>query len=88
MTNSGSSANLLNLALLRPTNSGPALSPGYEELVPALESPTTISPVIQLGPGIIFTDIDTDSLARDREHPQNRSTPELGTSRMCSPYTQ
>jgi CDP-4-dehydro-6-deoxyglucose reductase, E1 len=57
MVNSGSSANLLALAILG-ARTPAGLQPGDEVIVPAVTWSTTVSPILQLGCTPVFVDID------------------------------
>jgi CDP-6-deoxy-D-xylo-4-hexulose-3-dehydrase len=62
MVNSGSSANLLALAILSSLAIPNGLRPGDEVIVPAVTWPTTVSPILQVGCTPVFVDIDPDTL--------------------------
>lgn len=62
MVNSGSSANLLALAVLSNASLSGALRPGDEIIVPAVTWATTISPILQYGCVPVFVDIDPHTL--------------------------
>ena len=61
MVNSGSSANLLAVAVLFFIKEN-ALKPGDEVIVPAVSWSTTYSPLQQYGLRVVFVDIDIDTL--------------------------
>ncbi len=62
MVNSGSSANLLALAVLSSPSLPGALRPGDEVIVPAVTWATTISPILQHGCVPVLVDIDPQTL--------------------------
>lgn len=62
MVNSGSSANLLALAVLSNPSLPGALRPGDEVVVPAVTWATTISPILQHGCVPVLVDIDPTTL--------------------------
>jgi len=62
MVNSGSSANLLAMAVLASERLPGALRPGDEVIVPAVTWATTIAPVLQMGCVPVLVDIDADTL--------------------------
>jgi CDP-6-deoxy-D-xylo-4-hexulose-3-dehydrase len=62
MVNSGSSANLLALAVLSNTSLAGALRPGDEVIVPAVTWATTIAPILQHGCIPVLVDIDQRTL--------------------------
>ncbi|GAB2766300.1 lipopolysaccharide biosynthesis protein RfbH [Terrabacter koreensis] len=62
MVNSGSSANLLALAVLSNTSLPGALRPGDEVIVPAVTWATTIAPILQHGCVPVLVDIDPKTL--------------------------
>jgi CDP-6-deoxy-D-xylo-4-hexulose-3-dehydrase len=62
MVNSGSSANLLALAVAASNAAPNGLRPGDEVIVPAVTWPTTISPILQLGCVPVFVDVDAQTL--------------------------
>ncbi len=65
MNNSGSSANLLAIAVLANPLTEDALKPGDEVIVPALSWSTTVWPLIQCGLIPVIVDIDPDTLNID-----------------------
>jgi CDP-6-deoxy-D-xylo-4-hexulose-3-dehydrase len=62
MVNSGSSANLLAMAVLSSDRLANGLRPGDEVIVPAVTWATTLSPVLQHGCVPVLVDIDEDTL--------------------------
>lgn len=62
MVNSGSSANLLALAVLSNPSLPGALRPGDEVIVPAVTWATTIAPILQHGCVPVLVDIDPKTL--------------------------
>lgn len=62
MVNSGSSANLLALAVLSNASLPGALRPGDEVIVPAVTWATTVSPILQHGCVPVLVDIDRATL--------------------------
>jgi CDP-4-dehydro-6-deoxyglucose reductase, E1 len=62
MVNSGSSANLLAMAILAGNVTPNGLRPGDEVIVPAVTWATTIAPIVQMGCVPVFVDIDPDTL--------------------------
>jgi CDP-6-deoxy-D-xylo-4-hexulose-3-dehydrase len=62
MVNSGSSANLLALAVLANPAHPAQLKPGDEVIVPALSWSTTVWPVVQMGLTPVVVDIDATTL--------------------------
>jgi CDP-4-dehydro-6-deoxyglucose reductase, E1 len=62
MVNSGSSANLLSLAVLSSSSLPSALQPGDEVIVPAVTWPTTVTPVLQHGCLPVLVDVDPKTL--------------------------
>jgi CDP-6-deoxy-D-xylo-4-hexulose-3-dehydrase len=62
MLNSGSSANLVALAILSESVVPNGLHPGDEVIVPAVTWPTTVTPIIQAGCVPVFVDIDSETL--------------------------
>lgn len=62
MVNSGSSANLLALAVLSNSSMPGALRPGDEVIVPAVTWATTIAPILQHGCVPVLVDIDPKTL--------------------------
>ena len=62
MVNSGSSANLLALAILSSSVTTKGLHPGDEVIVPAMAWSTTIAPILQAGCVPVFVDVDTQTL--------------------------
>ena len=62
MVNSGSSANLLALAVLSNPSLPGALRPGDEVIVPAVTWATTIAPILQQGCIPVMVDIDQNTL--------------------------
>lgn len=62
MVNSGSSANLLALAVLSDPSVTGALQPGDEVIVPAVTWSTTLAPVLQHGCVPVLVDIDPQTL--------------------------
>ena len=62
MVNSGSSANLLALAVLSNPSLPGALRPGDEVIVPAVTWATTIAPILQHGCIPVLVDIDPETL--------------------------
>lgn len=65
MVNSGSSANLLALAVLAAPDLPERLKPGDEVIVPAVTWSTTVFPIVQMGCVPVFVDIDPDTLNLD-----------------------
>jgi CDP-6-deoxy-D-xylo-4-hexulose-3-dehydrase len=65
MVNSGSSANLLALAVAASSGVPNGLRPGDEVIVPAVTWPTTVAPILQLGCVPVFVDIDPQTLNLD-----------------------
>jgi len=64
ITNSGSSANLLMLAILR-TKKGGNLPPGSKFITPVVCFPTTLNPILQNGFEPVFVDVTLPSLNLD-----------------------
>ena len=62
MVNSGSSANLLALAILSAQAVPNGLHPGDEVIVPAVTWPTTVTPILQTGCVPVFVDIERATL--------------------------
>ena len=62
MVNSGSSANLLALAILSEQAVPNGLHPGDEVIVPAVTWPTTVTPILQTGCVPVFVDIERATL--------------------------
>jgi CDP-6-deoxy-D-xylo-4-hexulose-3-dehydrase len=62
MVNSGSSANLLAMAVAASNAVPNGLRPGDEVIVPAVTWSTTIAPILQLGCVPVFVDIDASTL--------------------------
>lgn len=62
MVNSGSSANLLAMAVLTSQDVPGALAPGDEVIVPAVTWATTVAPVVQMGCVPVFVDVDLATL--------------------------
>lgn len=62
MVNSGSSANLLAIAVLRGLSLPNALRPGDEIIVPAVTWPTTVTPILQHGCVPVMVDVDRQTL--------------------------
>jgi len=62
MVNSGSSANLLAVAVVASNAVPSGLRPGDEVIVPAVTWSTTISPILQHGAVPVFVDIDPHTL--------------------------
>lgn len=62
MVNSGSSANLLAMAVAASSAVPNGLRPGDEVVVPAVTWSTTVAPILQLGCVPVFVDIDPQTL--------------------------
>ncbi len=62
MVNSGSSANLLALAVLSSSSLPGALREGDEVIVPAVTWPTTVTPILQHGCVPVLVDVDLKTL--------------------------
>jgi CDP-4-dehydro-6-deoxyglucose reductase, E1 len=75
MVNSGSSANLLAIALLSSSAVPNGLRPGDEVIVPAVTWPTTVSPILQSGCLPVFVDIDEHTLNLRPEELANAWSP-------------
>ena len=75
MSNSGSSANLLAIAVLANPDASDALCPGDEVIVPALSWSTTVWPLIQLGLVPVVVDIDPKTLNIDPNAVENAIGP-------------
>lgn len=65
MVNSGSSANLLALAVLANPAYGSVLKPGDEVIVPAVTWSTTLWPVVNMGATPVLVDVDRRTLNID-----------------------
>src|SRR6266436_1295826 len=65
MVNSGSSANLLAMAVASNPARSSHLSPGDEVLVPAVCWSTSVWPVVQMGLKPVFVDVDPRTLNAD-----------------------
>ncbi len=65
MVNSGSSANLLALAVLSTGSLPGGLRPGDEIIVPSVTWPTTVTPIIQHGCVPVLVDVDLATLNLD-----------------------
>lgn len=68
MVNSGSSANLLALAVASNPMKSQRLMPGDEVLVPAVCWSTSVWPIIQMGMKPIFIDVNPETLNMDLSH--------------------
>lgn len=68
MVNSGSSANLLALAVLASPSLTGALREGDEVIVPAVTWPTTVTPILQHGCVPVLVDVDLETLNLRPEH--------------------
>ncbi|HEY1366664.1 MAG TPA: DegT/DnrJ/EryC1/StrS family aminotransferase [Gaiellaceae bacterium] len=77
MLNSGSSANLLAVALLMAEQVEGHLERGDEVIVPALTWPTTVAPLVQLGLVPVFVDVDPTTLAITPEGVQAAMSPRV-----------
>jgi CDP-4-dehydro-6-deoxyglucose reductase, E1 len=62
MVNSGSSANLIALAILSSQVATKGLHPGDEVIVPAVAWSTTVAPILQAGCVPVFVDVDRQTL--------------------------
>ena len=65
LTNSGSSANLLMVSLLKSKRAGYNLKPGDKFITPVVCFPTTINPIIQNGFKPVFVDVTLPNLHID-----------------------
>jgi CDP-6-deoxy-D-xylo-4-hexulose-3-dehydrase len=77
MVNSGSSANLLGLAVLASPAVSGALRPGDEVIVPAVTWSTTLAPILQHGCVPVLVDVDPQTLnlrPEDLEHALSAKT--------------
>lgn len=77
MVNSGSSANLLGLAVLASPAVSGALRPGDEVIVPAVTWSTTLAPILQYGCVPVLVDVDPQTLnlrPEDLEHALSAKT--------------
>ncbi len=76
LTSSGSAANLLALAALTSDEIGVRkLAPGFEVITTALNFPTTVAPIVQLGALPVFVDVELPSLAPTAASIQAAITP-------------
>ena len=75
MVNSGSSANLLAVAVMGNPARQRHLKPGDEVLVPAVCWPTSVWPIVQLGYRPVFVDVDPATLNISIEDLRRRITP-------------
>lgn len=75
MVNSGSSANLLALAILTNPGLKNKLNPGDEVITPALTWVTTVYPIVNNGLKPVFVDVDQKSFNIDADQIENAITP-------------
>lgn len=75
MVNSGSSANLLAMAVAASNAVPNGLRPGDEVIVPAVTWSTTVAPILQVGCVPVFVDIDASTLNLRPEDLERASSP-------------
>jgi len=75
MVNSGSSANLLSLAVAANPSRARRLCPGDEVLIPSVCWSTSVWPVIQMGLVPVFVDVRTETLNADPDAIRANITP-------------
>ncbi len=75
MVNSGSSANLLAMAVASNFQRREHLKPGDEVLVPAVCWSTSVWPIVQMGLKPVFVDVDPKTLNMDLKDAQKKLTP-------------
>jgi CDP-6-deoxy-D-xylo-4-hexulose-3-dehydrase len=75
MVNSGSSANLLAVAMISASALEGGLEPGDEVIVPAVTWSTTVAPVLQLGYVPVFVDVSTATLNMDLDELERAVSP-------------
>lgn len=71
VTNSGSSSNLIAVAVLTSSNIKLPLKPGDEVITPAMTFPTTLNPIIQYHLIPVFIDIEEDTYNIDASKIEN-----------------